>query len=86
MKFLSLKQPFAELLVSCKKTIEVRTWNTTFRGQFLVHASKNTNEEECKRLKMDHAKLVTGVIVGEYLNSKNSLSTFTNDLPHTSHL
>ena len=65
MKCLSLKQPFAELLVSCKKTIEVRSWNTNFRGQFLVHASKNTNEEACKRLKMDHAKLVTGAIVGE---------------------
>ena len=65
MKCLSLKQPFAELLVSCKKTIEVWSWNTNFRGQFLVHASKNTNEEACKRLKMNHAKLVTGAIVGE---------------------
>jgi hypothetical protein len=65
MKCLSLKQPYAELLVSCKKTIEVRTWNTNFRGQFLVHASKKINEEACKRLKMDRAKLVTGAIVGE---------------------
>jgi len=40
MKALSLKQPFAELIVSGKKTIELRNWNTKFRGKFLVHASK----------------------------------------------
>ena len=64
-KCLSLKQPYAELLVSGKKTIEVRKWNTKFRGQFLVHASKNIDEEACKRLKIDQAKLVTGAIVGK---------------------
>jgi hypothetical protein len=65
MKCLSLKQPYAELLVSGKKTIEVRKWNTKFRGQFLVHASKNIDEEACKRLKIDQAKLVTGAIIGK---------------------
>ena len=52
-KCLSLKQPFAELLVSGMKTIEVRKWKTKFRGQFLVHASKNIDEKACKRLKID---------------------------------
>ena len=64
-KCLSLKQPYAELLVSGKKTIEVRRWNTNFRGQFLIHASKNIDEEACKRLKIDQAKLVTGAIIGK---------------------
>ena len=65
VKCLSLKQPYAELLVSGKKIIEVRKWKTKFRGLFLVHASKNIDEESCKRLKMDRAKLVTGAIVGK---------------------
>jgi predicted transcriptional regulator len=65
MKCLSLKQPYAELLVSGKKTIEVRKWNTKFRGRFLVHASKNINEEACKRLKIDQTKFVTGSIIGK---------------------
>ncbi len=43
MKTLSLKQPFAELVVSGKKTIELRSWNTKFRGEFLVHASKGVD-------------------------------------------
>ncbi|MGA8843427.1 MAG: ASCH domain-containing protein [Nitrososphaeraceae archaeon] len=64
-KCLSLKQPFAELLVSGMKTIEVRKWKTKFRGQFLVHVSKNIDEKACKRLKTDQAKLVTGAVVGK---------------------
>jgi ASCH domain len=78
MKCLSLKQPYAELLVSGKKTIEVRKWNTKFRGQFLVHASKNINEDACKRLKIDQAKLVTGAIVGE-ANLYNVISYWTKN-------
>ena len=65
VKCLSLNQPYAELLISGKKTIEVRRWNTNFRGQFLVHASKKINEEAGTRLKIDQAKLVTGAIVGK---------------------
>ena len=47
MKALSLKQPWAELVVSGKKTIETRNWNTSFRGEFLVHASGNPNPSAC---------------------------------------
>jgi len=36
----SLKQPVAELLVSGKRTVELRKWNTKFRGKFLIDASK----------------------------------------------
>src|SRR6476659_10673417 len=64
-KCLSLKQPFAELLVSGMKTIEVRKWKTKFRGQFLIHASKNIDEKACKRLKIEQAKLVTVAINGK---------------------
>lgn len=40
IKALSLRQPYAELIVQGIKTIELRKWNTKFRGKFLVHASK----------------------------------------------
>jgi hypothetical protein len=36
---LSLKQPWAALLVSGRKTIEVRRWTTQFRGELLIHAA-----------------------------------------------
>lgn len=63
MKALSLKQPWAELVVSGKKTLEVRKWNTKFRGEFLVHASKNTNKESEKEF--GFKDLPTGCIVGK---------------------
>lgn len=41
MKILSLKQPWAHAIVSpLAKRIENRTWRTTHRGPFLLHASK----------------------------------------------
>ena len=52
MKCLSVCQPFAELIVQGKKTIELRKWNTNFRGEFLVHAAKNILIEDCKRMKI----------------------------------
>ena len=64
MKCLSLRQPYAELLVSGKKTIELRKWNTNFRGKFLVHASKNVNKDKCKSLGIDYTTLSIGMIIG----------------------
>lgn len=64
MKCLSLKQPFAELLVSGKKTIELRKWNTKFRGKFLIHASKRIDKERAKSLGIDYTKLSIGAIIG----------------------
>lgn len=64
VKCLSLRQPYAGLLASGKKTIELRKWNTNFRGKFLIHASKNVNKEKCKSLNMDQDKLSIGAIMG----------------------
>jgi hypothetical protein len=65
VKCLSLNQPYAELLITEKKIIEIRRWNTNFRRQFLVHVSKKINEEACNRLKIEQTKLVTGAILGK---------------------
>ena len=65
MKCLSLKQPYAELIVSGKKTIELRTWNTKFRGEFLIHASRTVDKEACERNMIDPESLMTGAIVGK---------------------
>ena len=42
---LSIRQPWAELIVSGRKTIEVRTWTTEYRGPVFIHASKSVAEE-----------------------------------------
>lgn len=40
MKALSVKQPWANLLASGKKTIETRLWPTDYRGPLLIVSSK----------------------------------------------
>ena len=39
MKALSVRQPWAWLIVNGHKDIENRTWRTNFRGPVLIHAS-----------------------------------------------
>ena len=63
MKVLSLKQPFAELVVSGRKTIELRKWNTKFCGEFLIHASKSSDKEAMKKFGFED--LPCGFIVGK---------------------
>lgn len=65
MKCLSVSQPYADLIVRGKKTIELRTWNTNFRGEFLVHAPIKIKNDVCKKLGIDQTKLRTGVIIGK---------------------
>lgn len=64
MKCLSISQPFADLIISGEKTIELRNWNTNFRGEFLIHAPIKIRIKDCKKLKITK-KLVTGVIIGK---------------------
>ena len=64
MKCLSVSQPFADLIIQGKKTIELRNWNTNFRGEFLIHAPIKIRKEDCKRLKISK-KLITGAIIGK---------------------
>ncbi|MGI8831959.1 MAG: ASCH domain-containing protein, partial [Nitrososphaeraceae archaeon] len=65
MKCLSLKQPYAHLLASGKKKVELRKWNTKFRGYFLIHASLNTDNAACKRLDINQEPLTKGGIIGK---------------------
>lgn len=64
-KCLSVSQPFADLIVSGKKTIELRSWDTRYRGEFLVHSPLKIRSEDCKRLGMNEESLVVGAIVGK---------------------
>ena len=65
MKCLSVSQPFADLIIRGKKTIELRRWNTNFRGEFLIHSPKKIRTQDCKRLGINPKNLVKGAIVGK---------------------
>jgi len=63
MKALSIKQPYAELIIQGKKKIELRNWKTYFRGEFLIHAPKNPDFDAMKRFNFNNLSL--GGIVGK---------------------
>lgn len=46
-KAISLKQPWANLVASGKKTIETRKWSTKYRGDLVICSSQNPKIEPC---------------------------------------
>jgi hypothetical protein len=60
---LSLRQPYAELVVDGRKIIETRRWNTNFRGIFLIHASKAIDKQSATLLNIDYSKLTKGAVM-----------------------
>jgi len=81
VKALSLKQPWAFLLVYGYKDIENRTWSTKFRGRVYIHASKTIDKPAfewiAKNIPLDiiqkfmpgnlpdNRMFTTGAIIGE---------------------
>lgn len=61
---MSLRQPYAELVVDGRKIIETRRWNTNFRGIFLIHASKAIDKQSATLLNIDCSKLTKGAVMG----------------------
>ena len=54
---LTLIQPWATLIAQGRKTIETRTWQTTYRGWLAIHAGKSTD------LVDDASKHIFGAVV-----------------------
>lgn len=57
MRALSLKQPYAGLVVTGMKPLETRTWRTKFRGLVLIHASLKLDKRAEVRLTQEGVKL-----------------------------
>ncbi len=63
MKALSIKQPWAWLIVNGWKDIENRTWKTKYQGQFLIHTGlAKPNEAQWNWYQKDMMRL-HGVIL-----------------------
>ncbi len=50
MKVLTIKQPWATLIMQGDKRFEFRSWQTKYRGDLLIHAGKGIDKEAMKRL------------------------------------
>lgn len=51
MKVLTIKQPWATLIIQGDKRFEFRSWQTKYRGDLLIHAGKGIDKEAMKKSK-----------------------------------
>ncbi len=66
MKALTIKQPWASLIMGGYKRFEFRSWKTNYRGSLLIHAGKGVDKEAIIRLKKYLPdKLPQGKILGK---------------------
>lgn len=66
MKVLTIKQPWATLIMQGYKRFEFRSWQTKYRGDLLIHAGKGIDKEAIKRLsKYLPKELPLGKILGK---------------------
>ena len=65
MKVISIKQPWASLIINGYKKFEFRTWKTKYRGKILIHASQTIDKEAMSKFKHLNLEYHTGYIIGE---------------------
>lgn len=67
MKVLTIKQPWASLIVNGYKKYEFRSWKTNYRGKILIHAGLSTDKDMLKRFENYDLDYIKGAIIGEAL-------------------
>jgi len=70
MKALSIRQPWAFLVVTGRKTIEIRSWRPRrikLPQTILIHAGKKVDREMAEALGMAESLLSKGAILGEVI-------------------
>lgn len=66
MKVLTIRQPWATLIMQGDKRFEFRSWQTKYRGELLIHAGKGIDKEAVNRLEKYLPKdLPLGKILGK---------------------
>ena len=65
MKVLTLKQPWASLIINGYKEYEFRSWKTKYRGDFLIHAGLGVDKEALNRFDYSNLDYPKGCIIGK---------------------
>ena len=65
MKVLTIKQPWASLIVNGYKKYEFRSWKTNYRGKILIHAGMSIENDMVLKLKNYNLEYIKGAIIGE---------------------
>ena len=65
MKVITIKQPFASLIVLGIKKYECRTWKTKYRGDILIHAGKGVNKKAMEKFAYLNLSYPSGCILAK---------------------
>lgn len=84
LKALTVRQPWADLIVGGDKLIENRSWTSTYRGWVLIHASKTWDDYDDLPLQLSESRLNemwSSAIIGaahleRVLDEESALSEF----------
>jgi ASCH domain len=63
-KALTIRQPWAELILRGRKPFELRTWKTKYRGPVVIHAAAKIDAADARQLGLNPEKLITSAFVG----------------------
>ena len=65
MKTLTIREPWASLIVNGYKDYEFRSWKTNYRGKILIHTSSKIEVNMIDRFKEYNLSYLNGYIIGE---------------------
>lgn len=65
MKVLTVKQPFASLIINGYKKYEFRSWKTSYRGELYIHAGKGLDKKRLDMVKEYNLDYPKGYIIGK---------------------
>ena len=65
MKALTIKEPWASLIINGYKKYEFRSWKTKYRGKILIHAGMSLEKDAAKRFSEYNLEYYKGAIIGE---------------------
>ena len=65
MKVLTIREPWATLIIEGYKKYEFRSWKTNYRGKILIHAGKTLEVKNLNKFKNYNISYSCGEIIGE---------------------
>ena len=65
MKVLTIREPWASLIINGYKKYEFRSWKINYRGKILIHAGVNIEKNVIDRFKSYNLEYSKGCIIGE---------------------
>lgn|SRR5262249_5584986 len=64
VKALTIRQPWAELILRGRKPYELRSWRTRYRGPLVIQSALKVDSEDARQLGLQPDKLTRSAFVG----------------------